>query len=114
MGLLRKLARKVVDGVQAVREEAKHPGRPQGFKASTNPFYQEPEERLAHEKEKERIREEAEASRAAAEAKADPGHTPPNEATEGTPWYLKGEQADPGWDETNPGWEPGKKWEAPE
>lgn len=104
MGLLRKLARKVVDAAQAVREEAKHPGRPPGFKASTNPFYQEPEERLAHEREKQQILKEA---------AADPGHAPPNEATEGTPWYLKGEQADPGWDETNPGWEPGKKWEAP-
>lgn len=97
MGLIRTFAKKVVSGIQAVREEAKHPGRPQGFKASTNPFYQEPEERIALEKEKAAIRAAAEAAKA-----AEPGHAPPNEATQGTPWYLKGEQADEGWDETNP------------
>jgi hypothetical protein len=106
MGLIRNMAKKVVQGIRAAREEANHPGRPPGFKAADHPLYEVPEAAAAR----------ARAARApppAVVAEKDPGHAPPNEATEGTPWYLKGEQADPGWDETNPGWEPGKKWDDP-
>ncbi len=42
---LRSLAKKLVGGVRALSEEAKHPGRPPTYKASENPFHVEPEEK---------------------------------------------------------------------
>jgi hypothetical protein len=42
---LRDLARKLVGGVRALNEEARHPGRPPTHRASGNPFHVEPEER---------------------------------------------------------------------
>jgi hypothetical protein len=85
MGLLRNLAKKVVGGVKAVREEAKHPGRPPTFKASENPFVREPEEKIAHDKAKAEIKADAKGKNAATDK----------------PWYLDGQND--GWDETNPG-----------
>jgi hypothetical protein len=110
MGLIRNMAKKVVQGIRSAREEANHPGRPPGFKAADHPLYEVPEAAAARAR---AATQPPPPSSASAPSTKDPGYAPPNEATEGTPWYLKGEQADPGWDETNPGWEPGKKWEEP-
>lgn len=91
MGILRSLAKKVVGAAKAVNEEASHPGRPPTFKASTNPFHEEPEERIAHEKAK---------AAAKAGAAANPPADPEASARTGQPWYLDNETD--GWDETDP------------
>lgn len=83
MGLLRKLAQKVIGGAKAVHAEANHPGQPPPHKASQNPFYEQPEERIAHQKAKEAAQANAKDS-----TKSD------------QPWFLDG--SNDGWDDTNP------------
>lgn len=95
MGRIRELAGKVIRGLRAANEEAAHPGRPPGHKVSQNPFFEPPP--VARQ-----------------EVPPPPVPPPAKAPTDDTPWYLKGEQGDPGWDETNPGWEPGKKWDPPQ
>lgn len=110
MGLIRKLAQRLRDsvreGVRSAKEEAVSPGRPPPHRESINPFWEE-----------ERRKGATVSAPAPVNAPASPGvpaATPEpsaTAATAGRPWYLEGEAADEGWDETNPGWEPGRKWE---
>ena len=97
MGRLRNLLRKVRDGVKSARDEAAHPGRPPTFKASTNPYVVEPEERIAHER-----------ARDAASAPTPAPTAPAKAADDDTPWYLQNPETE-GWDATNPGTDPKRK-----
>jgi len=66
---------------------------------------------IQHWKPQEKDIQEKPAPRAASVPVSKEPEPASNHSTDGTPWYLKGEQPDAGWDETNPGWDPGKKWE---
>jgi hypothetical protein len=85
------------DGVEAVRDEAKYPGRPANHRIADNPIYATGADRQA--------REEATAAttrRAEATALPDPTVRPENDAAaSGDFWYLDGSEEDQGWDETD-------------
>jgi hypothetical protein len=110
MGLIRKLAQRLRDGVRegvrSAKEEAVSPGRPPPHRESINPFWEEERRKGASAP----VSAQAGAPVAAPAAPAAP-ESSATAATSGRPWYLEGEAADEGWDETNPGWEPGRKWE---
>ena len=84
MGIIRKIGRRVKHGLRAVRDEAGHPGRPPPHKASENPCWEKPEDKLPP-------REEA----AAADAADEKGRDQSKEF-----WFLDGTDAD-GWESTN-------------
>jgi hypothetical protein len=91
------LAKTVVD---AVREEARHPGRPPSSMAADSPFWKDDPQDSAHAKARDGI----EAARAAAPP-APPAPPAPVD-TEGrdgeTFWFLKDGADAEGWDTTNP------------
>jgi hypothetical protein len=90
LSAVKKVVKTVLKGAKAVHEEANYPGVPPSHKAADNPFHKVEAVKPVPEK---------------------PVLAKPEATQEDVPWYLKGEVADAGWDETNPGLEPGKKWE---
>lgn len=117
MGTIRRLLHRlrfgVREGLRAAKEEADSPGRPPPHRESVNPFWAD---------------ERRPADPAPAQAAPAPDRTAPTlatpksasaepvpaatAATAGRPWYLGADDPE-GWDETNPGAEPGKKWGDP-
>lgn len=61
MGIIRRLGRKVKEGLGSIREEAKHPGRPPGHKVSQNEYWEKdakkPAEAAAEKKGKDESRD---------------------------------------------------------
>ena len=102
--LLNRVARRVTqvgqrvrDGIHAVRDEARHPGRPQAHMEGRNPLW-----RTEDDREADRTAPSATYT-AGGDPQVDPFSRPKDEATaEGAAWYLEGEGADPGWRQTNP------------
>ncbi len=73
MGLIRRIARKVKKGLDDIKDEANHPGRPAGHRESENPYWEKPEDK-----------------------------PPADEKTSQKSdfWFLDGDND--GWDDTNP------------
>jgi len=95
VGIIRKLGRKVKDGLRSVRDEAGHPGRPPPHKTSENPFWEEPGEKKA-------AQPAAKAAQPAAKAAPESGEAASSEGKDQSKdfWFLDGEDAD-GWEATN-------------
>jgi len=94
VGIIRKLGRKVKNGIRSVRDEAGHPGRPPPHKASENPYWEPPKEPAGKA-----------AAPAAAAPASEPAAATPAESEKGKDqskefWFLDGEDAD-GWEATN-------------
>ena len=94
MGRLRRLAGRLKRAVSAVRDEARHPGRPPGPKAADDPFWDgDVAERAAPDDDPQPAKPDEEPP-----AK---GASKPYVVSEDVPWYLAdGEDVD-GWDKTN-------------
>ena len=90
MGIIRKLGRKVKNGLRSVRDEAGHPGRPPPHKTSENPYWEEPKEPAGKK------------AAAAPEAAAPPAPEASDKGKDQSKefWFLDGEDAD-GWESTN-------------
>lgn len=89
---IRKVAE---DSLEALREEANHPGHPQPHLAGRNPFWQTEDDREAA-----RATPSAE-YRPGGDTGVDPLERPARDGTAGgDAWYLQGEHE--GWDETDP------------
>jgi hypothetical protein len=101
MGLIRRLKRgagRVKKGLKHIHEEARHPGRPASYNATDNPLW-------ADDDVVKFTTGQAPPPRAEG---VDSGKTeaPGAQSVEGRteqPWFLQGDQADSGWDGTNPG-----------
>ena len=98
MGILKKIKGRVSSGVElvkegitAIQEEAKYPGRPPGHRAADDPHWKD---------------SPAASSAPSAEPKEPPAPAVPRPVEEEAPgggrfWFLDGEND--GWEETNPG-----------
>jgi len=106
-------------GIDALKDEAKHPGRPADHRIAGNPFYESEADRQAREE-----ASSAAAVRTAERAAAAPSQPPtdpepsPSPVTSALPdpnvrpggdatdqdafWFLDGTDVDDGWDQTNP------------
>ncbi len=98
LGRVRRRARRVVQkvkgGVEAIHEEAKHPGRPPSHQAADSPFWQDPDKRMP----------KGQAREAAPPAPA-PDVPQPTDTTDrdGEPfWFMEGGEDLDGWNQTNP------------
>lgn len=104
MGILKRLKRgagRVKNGLKHIHEEARYPGRPASYQATDNPLWAD--------------RDVVKVTTGQAPA---PGVVPSESSTSSSttdidsrtsrPWFLDGEQADDGWDGTNPG----EEWSA--
>ena len=109
-------------GLDAIRDEAKYPGRPADHRIAGNPFYESSADKQARAEASSAANERT-AQRAAAPADAPPSapkkeeaSTPPSSALpdpsvrpdddttdQDSFWFLDGTEVDEGWDETNPG-----------
>jgi len=101
MRRLRRLGRKVVDGLRSAKSEASHPGRPPSYKATDSPFWDEPA--LKSEELKDRVRKMDEAKtpeNPSGEDEAQGGNLRKSDDEE-LPWYLEGDDDLDGWDNTN-------------
>lgn len=100
--LLNRVARRLsrvrkvaADGLEAIRVEASHPGRPQPHRVGRNPAWQTEEDRQA-----DRATPSVE-YRPGGDTGVDPYARPTQDGAAGDDaWYLKGEHE--GWDQTNP------------
>ncbi len=105
-------------GLDAIRDEAKYPGRPADHRIAGNPFYESAADKQARAEASSAANERT-AQRAAAPANApteeeapthpspalpDPSVRPDDDTTDQDSfWFLDGSEVDEGWDETNPG-----------
>ncbi len=76
---IRRIAKKLMGGLKALNEEARHPGQPPPHKAGENPFHKQPQSSVTP---------------------ASQPDTPSDEDGE-KPWYLDGKTETDGWENTN-------------
>ena len=116
-------------GLDAIRDEAKYPGRPADHRIAGNPFYESSADKQARAEASAAADERT--ARRSVEAEAEPGaeaaSPPVSTTTDPSPpssspalpdpsvrpdddttdqdsfWFLDGSEVDEGWDETNPG-----------
>jgi hypothetical protein len=86
---------KVKDGLQALNDEAKHPGRPPAHHAADSPFWQDADKRMPAGQAKE----------PPPPPPGDPTVPKPTDTTDrdGEPfWFMQDEEDLEGWEQTNP------------
>jgi len=98
------LGDKVRQGVDAVRDEARHPGKPQPHREGRDPVW-----RTAADREADRAAPSTPYA-PGGDPGVDPFAPPVHDGTAGgEAWYLNGEDPDEGWRETDPVPEPPAK-----
>ena len=99
MGIINRLKRgagRVKKGLKHIHEEARYPGRPASYHATDNPLWADKDVVLVT------TGQEAAPGVTLGEEKGLSQDSDIGSRTS-RPWFLDGEQADDGWDGTNPG-----------
>ena len=99
MGIFKRLKRgagRVKNGLKHIHEEARYPGRPASYNATDNPLWAD----------KDVVNVTTGQAPAPGDVRSESSKRPSSSDIEdrtSRPWFLDGDQADDGWDGTNPG-----------
>ena len=104
MGIFNRLKRgagRVKNGLKHIHEEARYPGRPASYQATDNPLWAD--------KDVVKVTTGQEPAPGVVSTESSVSASSPDiDSRTSRPWFLEGDQADDGWDGTNPG----EEWSA--